>query len=155
MDTESYYQYLYLGYCKYLSFRLPVSFHSRGTRRRNGSGTATIILTGVKYNVGGHYSVSSGRFTCVYSGIYFFALNLYKARSANVAWCRIKKNGTWVVLVTAEPKSSTTWDGYLEASGSMVIHLAAGDTVELGECTPASQYFGTLLLLAHYYDQTT
>ena len=104
-----------------------------------GGGIAglSIILTGVKYNVGGHYNVSSGTFTCVYSGIYFFTLNIYKTSSANAAWCRIRKNGIWLVVITAEPRG-TTWNGYLEGGGSLVIHLVSGDTVDIAGCTSAN-----------------
>ena len=111
---------------------------------RNGTATPygpTIILTRVIYDTGGHYNVSSGQFTCVYSGICFFSLSIYKARSASAALCRIRKNGTWVVIVTAEPKGSTIWDGYLEAGGTLVTHLATGDIVDLGWCTPAGTIY--------------
>ena len=107
---------------------------------RNGTNKVTIILTGVKYNSGDHYNISSGRFTCVYSGVYMFSLNLYKDRSAVGAWCWIRKNGAYQVIATAEPKDSAP-EGWNEGSGSFVTHLAKGDYVDLGECTPASSIY--------------
>ena len=128
-------------------------YHSAFTVRgpaRNGTYTPryhlSIALTTVLYNVGGHYNVSSGIFTCVYSGIYLFTLNIYKTSSAKTAWCTIGKvsKGTvvWLVAETAEPRGSETFNGYLEASGSAVTHLASGDTVVIADCTPANTIHG-------------
>ena len=117
---------------------------------RNGTTTGTIIFTGAVYNVNGHYNISSGRFTCVYSGVYVFSLNLYKSLAAWGAWCWIRKNGVYRVIATAEPRDSTI-NGWNAGSGSFVTHLDKGDFVDLGSCTPASSihdyssFAGTLI----------
>ena len=123
---------------------------------RNGTYTPnsglSMSLTTVLYNVGGHYNVSSGIFTCVYSGIYLFTFNIYKTSSAKAAWCYIYKNGLHEqTTATAEPRGAETFNGYLEASTSLVTHLASGDTVAIAKCTPAntiheySSFMGVLL----------
>ena len=43
----------------------------------------TIIFTKYITNIGGHYDTSTGIFTCQYSGIYLFSLNILKDESEN------------------------------------------------------------------------
>ena len=107
---------------------------------QNGTTKDTIIFTGVKYNVNGHYNISSGRFTCVYSGVYIFSLSIYKVASATGAWCWIGKNGAYTVIATAEPPNSTP-GGRNSGSGSFVTHLDKGNFVDLGQCAPASSIY--------------
>ena len=42
-----------------------------------------------------------------------------------------------LAVATAEPRDSATFNGYLEATGSAVVHLVSGDIVDIA-CTPAN-----------------
>ena len=84
-------------------------------------------------NIGGHYSETTGRFTCQYAGIYIFSLNIYKAYSSTGASCRIRHNGNALALVYI---SETT--GYYESSASMIVQLSIGDIVDIGQCSDIS-----------------
>ena len=86
---------------------------------------------GVVSNIGGHYSPVTGQFTCQYPGVYVFSLNLYKNKDEDSTHCYIRLNGVSQVFVYA----TYTW-GFHEVSSSVVLHLNATDTVDIGDCTP-------------------
>ena len=100
-------------------------------------GSGTTIFPLIQSNVGAHYKVSTGQFTCVYPGTYFFSLSLYKHVSVSQAFCSIRKNGSGVVQANSYV-GGTNSGGNNEASTSIVLHLVRGDTVDLGSCSSPS-----------------
>ena len=102
-----------------------------------GSSTSTIRFSHYITNIGGHYSTTTGVFTCVYPGLYYFALHILKTPGSNSASCRIRKNGSNIVEVFVHP-SSTSSNNYGGTTNSVVLHLVRGDKVDLGGCTAIS-----------------
>ena len=99
------------------------------------SSTGVAVFSSVKLNIGGHYSTTTGKYTCYYSGIYVFSLNLYKKSGTSAVTCRIRKNGSTVAYAYVPSESES---GYYESSTSTVHRLARGDTVDVGGCTNPS-----------------
>lgn len=104
------------------------AFTVTGTPRTGSTGV--LVLPEVKTNIGGHYNTSTGQFTCVYNGTYFFTVSIYKSSSSSYTWSYIKKNGIKLLTVGSNPGSSNT-GGWQEGSNSIVLHLVSGDTVHL------------------------
>ena len=100
------------------------------------SGTARFLR--VITNIGGQYSTSTGKFTCSLSGIYVFALHIMTSYSSTTAWCKIRKNGSPVVVALTQASESDT---YYSSSNSAVLHLVNGDTVDVGYCTSESTIY--------------
>ena len=97
----------------------------------SSTGVAVFPQSAVKLNIGGHYSTTTGKYTCHYPGIYVFSLNLYKQSRASAVFCWIRKNGSVVALANVPSESE---GGYYESSASTVLRLARGDTVDVGSC---------------------
>ena len=98
------------------------------------SSTSVVIFpdNAVKTNIGNDYDSTTGQFTCRYAGVYIFVVNLYRFnRDDNRLKCYIQKNGTKVVDANAPASSEYEWSG---GSGSTVVHLDQGDTVNVGSC---------------------
>ena len=85
-------------------------------------------------NIGDHYNLTTGEFTCEYSGIYFFTLSLYKDGLADFAYCSIRHNGTDVIEAYSNPNTIGDY-GFYSSGTSLLLHLDTGDTVDLGHCT--------------------
>ena len=93
-----------------------------------------VRFTHVITNIGGHYSNSTGVFTCQYSGLYVFDLHIMMIPGRDFAFCRIIKNGGGVLSALLRPDSKSI-NGYYGTSNSVVIHLVRGDIVGLGDCS--------------------
>ena len=93
--------------------------------------SGAITFPSVKTNIGGHYNIATGQFTCQYPGIYVFSLNLYKKSGASKTYCYIRRNGGGVARADVPAESKF---GYYESSGSTVLHLDRGDKVDVGGC---------------------
>ena len=102
-----------------------------------GTVNHTIRFTHVITNLGNDYSTSTGIFTCRYPGLYYFALHLFKVRGGDYVHCAIRKNGYGIVYVWSDPSSSAD-SGHSGNLNSIVIHLARGDKIDLGHCSPIS-----------------
>ena len=109
----------------------------------NSSGA--ISFSNVVTNIGGHFNVTTGKYTCPFDGIYFFTLNMYNSGSRTSAYCRIEKNGVWQVAADTHLYDvRTELKGYQEATNSAVVHLVKGDVVRLNHCnTGPSMYSGS------------
>ena len=94
--------------------------------------TNTVIFPVAKSNFGGHYNVNSGKFTCVYNGVYFFLVNLY-FKNADIPYCWIRKNGIIHVEAWAHPTAPQNGH-FTESTASVLLHLARGETVDVGHC---------------------
>ena len=96
----------------------------------------TIRFTHYITNIGGHYSTSTGIFTCQYPGIYVFELHLMKEPRRDYAICNIRKNGSNLDVRAYTDPDSNSDGGYYSSSNSVVMHLVHGDKVDLGSCSP-------------------
>ena len=110
-----------------------------------GPTSGTIRFTHVVTNIGGQYSTSTGVFTCQYSGLYAFTLNILKNGGHDYASCVIRKNGSNIVIAWTDPDSNSD-GGYYSATNSVVLHLVQGDTVNVGSCTPVAS-----IVIGSYY----
>ena len=104
----------------------------------------TVRFTRVITNIGGQYSTTTGVFTCQYSGLYAFTLNIMKQRGHDTAYCKIRKNGSNIVVAWTEPDSNSD-GGYYSATNSAVLHLVQGDTVDVGFCSPIASIYSTTI----------
>ena len=60
-----------------------------------------------------------------------FSLNLYKKSGASLAYCYIRKNDSVVIIAYFHSESEF---GYYESSGTTILHLNRGETVDVGSC---------------------
>ena len=97
--------------------------------------SGTIRFTNVVTNIGGHYHTSTGVFTCQYTGLYAFTLNIIKVRGYDNAYCYIRKNGSYIFTAWNDPDSNSDGGAY-SATNSVVLYLVQGDTMDVGGCTP-------------------
>ena len=95
-----------------------------------GSETKTARFTRVVTNVGGHYSTSSGTFTCAYPGIYVFTLHILQQSSVDYAGCLIRKNSS-AVSREAYTGTLTSNKVYYSSSTSVILQLVRGDIVDV------------------------
>lgn len=102
----------------------------------------TLTFDFLRTNYGDCYSTTTGKFTCSYSGLYFFALSLIKERAnhsiAYLASCYIYKNGIPQMFIETDPRDDETDNGSYETSAFIVVHLNQGDTVYAGSCSKQS-----------------
>ena len=91
-------------------------------------GSGTIVFTQVRFNIGGHYSTSTGRFTAPIDGIYLMILTAqhYGATATN-GYIDIQKNGGDLNA------RYETYDGAQFTAGgiSAVVQMSAGDYISI------------------------
>ena len=102
-----------------------------------GQYSGNIRFSNVLTNYGDRYNSTTGIFTCDVPGLYYFSLVVYKSAYADIASCFIRKNNHNTIEAFSNPIPPAD-AGYFEASTSVVLHLAHGDTVDLAGCTAAS-----------------
>ena len=86
-------------------------------------------------DIGGHFDKRTGRYTCQFSGLYLFSLNLHKHESEPKTFCYIHVNGVLKAGTNCNPQTTGGWIG---SSNTIVLHLKSGDVVTLGICTTAN-----------------
>ena len=127
----------------YRSLLLP-GYRSGFTVNHPAAGTSndTLSFTNVLSNVGGHFNAARGQYICPFDGIYLFTLNLYNKGTTASAYCRIEKNGLWLVAATTHMYAvRTELKGYQEATNSVVVRLIKGDVIRLGHCGAVSNMY--------------
>ena len=82
-------------------------------------------------NIEGHYSGTSGKFTCQHPGLYVFLLYIYKDVGDTTAQCYIRKNGYNMKAAS----STDTASSYIAGSNAFILHLSHSDYVDVGGCT--------------------
>ena len=106
----------------------------------DGPTLGTIRFINVITNIGGHYSTSTGVFTCQYPGLYYFVLHIMKKDGRDYARCGMRINGSNIVFVLTAPDSDSD-GGYYGSTNSVMLHLVNGDRVNLASCTtPDTMY---------------
>ena len=90
--VNNYQKHLYLSLCNtdYASSGIKSAFTV--TDPVEGSETDSARFTSAVTNIGGHYSISNGTFTCEYPGIYIFTLHILQVNTVKYAACLIRKN---------------------------------------------------------------
>lgn len=125
----------------FLSF---TAYQSAFTAWHPGAGpnSGSVAFNTVLSNTGNDYNSSSGVFTCEHEGVYIFTLHLYKYPSAayDFVRCYIQRNGINEIVAFNNPHHQSD-TGLYEASNSVTLHLAKGDTVSVGGCTPSNTFF--------------
>lgn len=107
------------------------------------NGTITFNSKGKIADISNDFDRLSGRFTCRYSGVYYFSLSLVKVKTPGKSYtsvtCAIFKNdvNTGAKAYT-DPTDDDTDKGSYEGSAFVVLHLNKGDHVSLGDCSSAS-----------------
>lgn len=105
---------------------------------QNGPSPGTLKFMNITTNIGQHYNESTGQYVCEFAGLYVFALHLYKYPATfDYVECYIRKNGAEQMKVFNNPDTASDVGNY-EATGSVVLHLAHGDVVDLGASTSIS-----------------
>ncbi|CAL8240834.1 unnamed protein product [Merluccius merluccius] len=77
-------------------------------------------------NLGNHYDLTTGKFTCQVSGIYYFTYHvLMRGGDGTSMWADLCKNGQ----VRASAIAQDADQNYDYASNSVVLHLDSGDEI--------------------------
>ena len=105
-----------------------------------GLSSGSVMFTQEITNIGGHYSYSTGIFTCEFPGIYVFELHIMKSPGSEYASCYIRKNEIGVVSAFTNPDSDSDV-GMYGSTNSVVFHLIQGDTVDVGFCSPMASIY--------------
>ena len=120
-------------------FRIMFSVFTIGFSAQGRTLTSSYVMrfTKVVSNVGNGYSSTTGAFTCDHPGLYYFSLTGIKIHSldnTSPISCAIRRNH--IVQTTSFTDPNTR--GAYSTGTSLVIHLAHGDRVDVGNCTVAA-----------------
>lgn len=99
----------------------------------NAGASGNLVFANVPVNIGNSYNPSTGYFTAPISGVYQFSAHIL-SRSGGYSYAHFRKNGANYVLCEDTGGSS----GFRETSGTMIIQLAANDTVNI--YSPSATY---------------
>jgi hypothetical protein len=102
---------------------------SKSNSEQTTSGTIAFNLdSGAgRHNVGGHYSTSTGTFTCPVAGRYVFMCSIHSTNSTFRVDVRLRVNGSDAPGGFA----LNNIDAYTQATGCAVLNLAANDAVTI------------------------
>ena len=78
-------------------------------------------------------------FTCQYPGYYYFVLHVFKDEGDSFAYCNIRHNGGDTIFVESNVAFDSK-DSNIGTSNSVIYHLARGDVVDLGDCSPIDTF---------------
>lgn len=85
------------------------------------TGGNTVVYNATSYNVGSHYSTSTGLFTAPISGNYIFSASVYQSGAIYQLWFNINSGRERTFAIT------TSTDTIL--AGSSVVYLNTNDTI--------------------------
>ena len=83
--------------------------------------------------------MATGKFVCQHPGMYIFTATVFRNAGSTEASCYIHVNGSKKLRVFANDYDAGS--GYTSGSGTLVIHLRAGDDVHLGDCSATDMYY--------------
>ena len=93
----------------------------------------TVVFSTTGFNVGGHYSTSTGRFTAPLTGTYFFESHIRRElNEATIAWHRpeLRVNGTQIAETLGNLQGHTS-GSFSSTAFAVVVRMTAGDYAEV------------------------
>ena len=119
--------------------------------------TTVIVFEKVAYNEMECFDTVSGKFVTQFPGIYMFTLTIVKTMQIYQTTCFICVNKDYNedCTIQALANNADTTDGnYPSGTGTLVVHLDAGDEVYVSQCNPVdgihrfSSFSGALITLS-------
>ena len=95
-----------------------------------------IVFPTTDFNVGGHYSTSTGKFIAPIAGIYQFHTSVMGDNAANRMMIRIHLNGS----NHAQGSSSSASNGYQDSKVSVLMQLSQNDEINVHNAGPKTTY---------------
>ena len=107
---------------------------SSGWRDYTAHGAAVDMVWGAtRFNIGGHFSTSTGKFTCPVAGIYNFRCWAYVATSVHKNFLYLNKNGSDIqstVMDNGDTNETAVVSGLVQCSANDLIHMKYSCDVE-------------------------
>ncbi|XP_077980974.1 complement C1q-like protein 2 [Glandiceps talaboti] len=101
---------------------------ARSTNFGPSQSVVTVPFQNAFTNIGGHFNLGTGRFTCPVSGHYHININIHTRRNTGVGpFVILKKNGNEIVHID----ECCDDDPYDTASNTVIIHCNRGDELWL------------------------
>jgi len=98
-----------------------------GWRDYNAHGGATDMVWGAtRFNIGGHFSTSTGKFTVPIAGIYYFHCWAYVASATAPNYLYLNKNGTDLqsaLMDNTDDNETSQISGLIQCSVNDLIHM--------------------------------
>ena len=111
-------------------------FYAKGANTSAVSSTNNFVLSATDFNVGGHYSTTTGKFTAPVAGFYMFHANVMGDNTDARFMLRLRVNGT----DKAQGSSSSNANHYQDAKVTVLLQLSANDEVNLHNAGSKSSY---------------
>ena len=120
-------------------------FYAKGATTSGVSSTNNIILTATDFNVGNHYSTSTGIFTAPVAGFYQFHASIMGDNSDARLMLRLRVNGS----DKSQGSSSSNSNQYQDSKVSVLLQLSASDEINLHNAGTKTTY--TLAPMESYF----
>jgi len=120
-------------------------FYAKGANTSGVSSTNNIILTATDFNVGNHYSTSTGIFTAPIAGFYMFHASIMGDSTDARLMLRLRVNGS----DKSQGSSSSNSNQYQDSKVSVLLQLSASDEINLHNAGTKTTY--TLAPMESYF----